>query len=374
MAANPKGPDHDLPADDDDRMSIASTASSLAASIFGQVDAVRENAFRHQREQFNAELRSFAGQYDQIRDNVRTELAFEENQLANEVDGRRTEIIGAIVDWMNVVHRDFSPNIPAERPIFRRLLSWAKLAQNITNSRPYLLPAGHQCVKRSTWPLDDEIYPPKRTIEGPMKRNREIQSDDYAVQQDTRRTPTAATKTRAIPTPTSARRLPENPQEKAAREDAAVYEAIKAPCALDLADLVGFNPDTLRTLQREAELDSKRTAYEALLRDKEEQDRVILLTKKNAEDLERQNQQREREAEKSKREKEAGKKQGAEDKKRSQQREKETAENKKRNRELDEKIRTLTAEKATANMELREFKRRLQESEDAREAQDSVKL
>ena len=160
MAANPKGPDHDLPADDDDRMSVASTASSLAASIFGHVDAVRENSFRHQREQFNTELRSFAGQYDQIRDNVRTELDFEENQLANEVDGRRTEIIGARVDWMNVVHRDFSPNIPTERPIFRRLLSWAKLAQNITNNRPYLLLVGHQCVQRATWPLDDEIYPP----------------------------------------------------------------------------------------------------------------------------------------------------------------------------------------------------------------------
>ena len=60
MAAFPSKIDHDLPADDDDRMSklsIASTVLSLTASIFGQVDAVRENNFRLQREQFNAELR-----------------------------------------------------------------------------------------------------------------------------------------------------------------------------------------------------------------------------------------------------------------------------------------------------------------------------
>ena len=68
MAAIPKKLDHDLPADDDDRRSIASTVSSLAASIFGQVDAARENSFRLQPEQFNTELRSFAGQYDQIKE------------------------------------------------------------------------------------------------------------------------------------------------------------------------------------------------------------------------------------------------------------------------------------------------------------------
>ena len=62
-AAFPQKVDHDLPADDNDRMSIASTVSSLAASIFGQVDAVRKNNFWRQRLQFNAELCSFAGQY-----------------------------------------------------------------------------------------------------------------------------------------------------------------------------------------------------------------------------------------------------------------------------------------------------------------------
>ena len=65
-----------------------------------------------------------------------------------------------------------------------------------------------------------------------------------------------------------------------------------------MANHVGFNPDTLHTLQQEAELDNKRTAYETLLRDKEEQDCAILLTKKNAEDLDRQNQQRKREVDK----------------------------------------------------------------------------
>ena len=172
------------------------------------------------------------------------------------------------------------------------------------------------------------------------------------------------TKTRAPPTPTSARRLPENPREKAIRENQAIFDIIEAPCADLLANHVGFNPETLR---QEAELDNKRTAYKTL-RDKEEQDRPILLTKKNAEDLERQNQQRKREADKrdkSKREKEVIKKQGAEDKKRSQQREKGIVENKKRNLELDEKIRALTAEKVAADKELQEFKQRLQESEDA---------
>ena len=149
----------------------------MLATVFGSIDAARENAFCRKKEELYSLLLQFADQYDSMKDVPRNDLSFRANYMAFECDAARAEIISRISAWVFSIRQDFSCNTPEERPIFGRLLAWAKMAQKITNNRPFFQDPGEEQRQRATWPSDDYIFPPKAAAAA-AKRHHRFFTDD----------------------------------------------------------------------------------------------------------------------------------------------------------------------------------------------------